>query len=155
MATKKTGRNSSSFRDRYDRMSPQKQRRFLMKCGGAAALVLASAGALATYDKRQRTLHDLSTLGQGNPTVVQIHDTSCADCRRLKSRTSTALDQHEHVDFRLADLAKGDGSRFARKYGVQKTTLLLFDGRGEHLQTVVGLRSVEDLSELFELQFSD
>lgn len=134
-------------------MSPQKQRRFLMKSGGAAALVLASAGALATYDKRQRTLHDLSAIGDGNPTVVQIHDPSCTVCRSLKSRTSKALEQFEDVNFRLADLTTTEGSKLARQYRVEKITLLLFDAKGDHLQTVEGLRTVEDLSQLFSLQF--
>lgn len=136
-------------------MTPQKQRRFLMKSGGAAALVLVSAGSLATYDKRQRTLHDLAVIGSGSPTVVQIHDTSCTVCRSLKSRTAKALEQFDDVHFRLADLSTEEGSKLARQYGVQKITLLLFDGEGDHIQTVEGLRTVEDLSQLFSLQYVD
>lgn len=136
-------------------MSPQKQRRFLMKSGGAAALVVASAGALATYDKRQRTLHDLTAIGDGSPSVIQIHDTSCTVCRSLKSRTAQALESFDDVNFRLADLATAEGRKLAGQYGVGKITLLLFNAKGEHLQTVQGLRTVEDLSQLFSLQFED
>lgn len=155
MAKKKTAKQAPSFRERFARLSPQKQRRFLMKSGGAAALVVVSAGALATYDKRQRTLHDLTAIGDGSPTVVQIHDPSCTVCRSLKSRTTKALEQFDDVDFRLADLTTPEGSQLAGKYRAEKITLLLFDGKGDHLQTVVGLQSVEDLSQLFSLQFEE
>jgi len=153
MASKKLTKNAPTFRERLARMSPQKRRRFLMKCGGAAVLVLISAGALATYDKRQRTLHDLTVIGAGSPAVVQIHDPSCTVCRSLKSRTSKALEQFDDVNFRLADLTTEEGSKLARQYRAEKITLLLFDGSGDHLQTVQGLRTVEDLSQLFKLQF--
>ncbi len=120
-----------------------------MKSGGAAALVVASAGALATYDKRQRTLHDLSGLGEGRATVVQIHDPSCPVCRNLKSRTSKVLEGFESVDFRLADITTSEGRKLQEQYRATKTTLLLFDGKGKHVRTVVGLQSIEELAELF------
>lgn len=150
MANKKSNNSTASFRERFARMTPQKQRRFLLKSGGAAALVVASAGALATYDKRQRTLHDLSDIGAGRATVVQIHDPSCPVCRNLKSRTSKALEQFDAVDFRLADITTPEGRKLQEQHRAEKITLLLFDAKGKHLQTVVGLQSVEQLSELFK-----
>ena len=152
---KKTAKAPLTLRQRFSALSPQKQRRLVLKTGGAAALVAVSAGALATYDRRQRTLHDLSVIGAGQPAVVQIHDTSCPVCRSLKSRTSKALEQFDDVNFRLADIATDEGRKLQMEYRADKITLLLFDADGEHLQTVVGLQSVEELVELFSLRFQN
>jgi len=154
MAKNRTPSTPPTLRERYSRLSPKKQRRLLMKTGGAAALVAISAGALATYDNRQRTLHDLTVIGAGLPTVVQIHDPSCPTCRSLKSRVSEVLSQFDGVNFRLADITTNEGRDLQMKFSAEKITLLLFDARGKHLQTVVRLQSVEDLAELFRFRFA-
>jgi len=128
-------------------------RRNLIKA--AAALVVAGGGATAVlaYDRNNRELHDLEAIGSGHPVVVQIHDPSCPICRRLKSRSLAALNDLDHVRYRLADVTTSKGRALQTQYGVDTITLLLFDERGRLVQTVVGLQTLESLEHLFNGAF--
>lgn len=148
MNRKKTNRNRS-VREKFSALTPNKQRRLIIKGAGAFAVLGVSAGALSAYDKKQRTLHDLSVIGQGSPVVVQIHDPSCPTCRQLKSRSTTALQGNDDVVYRLADVTTAEGKRLQSKYGVEKITLLLFDGEGRRVRTIRGLQSVDYLEAAF------
>lgn len=148
MNRKKTNR-SRSVRETFSALSPDRKRRLMIKGAGAFAVLGVSAGALSAYDKKQRTLHDLSVIGQGNPVVVQIHDPACPTCRRLKSRSTTALQGKAGIVYRLADVTTAEGKELQSKYDVETITLLLFDGEGRRVRTIRGLQSVDYLEEAF------
>ncbi|MEM7260108.1 MAG: thioredoxin family protein [Pseudomonadota bacterium] len=101
--------------------------------------------SLHAYDKNQRTLHDLTVIGQGQSVVVQIHDPSCPTCRRLKSAVTTAMKATPDIHFRLADITTAEGKALQNKYGVPHVTLLFFDGNGTHRHTTRGLLSAEQV----------
>ncbi len=120
-------------------------RRNLIK--GAVVLVgggFAVAGIQA-YDQNNRLLHDLTVVGNGVPAVVQIHDTGCRLCRRLKSSTQEALKGIEGVNYRLADINTPEGKAVQDRFGVPHVTLLYFDGEGRHRHTTTGTLSVEEV----------
>ena len=139
--------------DTFKSMDPQKKRRFLLKSGAAVLVAGFGGGAVMAYDKNRRELHDLSSIVNGSPVVVQIHDPNCPTCRCLKSRSLTALEGLDGVQFRLADIFTPEGKAIQRKYGVQTITLLLFDGEGKHIQTIVGLQELDQLKAVFEDAF--
>ncbi|MFK7856300.1 MAG: hypothetical protein AB8B79_19445 [Granulosicoccus sp.] len=153
MKKKKQVQNSSSLSDRFGRMPVERKRRLVLKSVFALGAFGVAAGALSSYDKKNRELHDLTVIGDGKPVVVQIHDTSCSICRSLKSRAIAALKGQERIEFRIADLASEAGRQLQQKYGVGKTTLLLFNGEGRRINTVQGLQSLEELEMLFERSF--
>jgi len=133
--------------------APRSRRRALTWIGG---LGLASLGAvvLARHDARTRELHDLSVIGDGAPVVVQVHDPSCPMCRRLMGTTRDTLEGMPRIRYRIADLTSADGRTFADGYRVGKVTLLLFDARGRHVDTVQGVTPAETLRRLFEERFA-
>lgn len=151
---RRKNKREQSISDKFSAMAPNKQRRLIVKCAGAFAVLGVSAGALSSYEKKQRNLHDLSVIGQGSPVVVQIHDPSCPTCRSLKSRTTTALKGNEGIFFRLADITTADGKKLQTQYSAEKITLLLFDGEGRRVRTIKGLQSVEYLEAAFDQAFA-
>jgi thioredoxin-like negative regulator of GroEL len=112
-----------------------------------------TAGAISGYDTKNKELHDLAVIGGGKPVVVQIHDTSCSICRNLKSRTLNVLEDQSSIEYRIADIQTSKGRSLQDKYGVEKTTLLLFDAEGGLVDTVYGLQTIEQLKSLFARSF--
>lgn len=139
--------------ERFKQLPVEKKRRLVIKSAISLGVLGVAAGAISGYDSNQRELHDLTSIGAGKPVVVQIHDTSCPDCRRLKSRSLHVLENQSEIQFRLADISTTEGRELQNKYGVQKTTLLLFDAKGKLIDTVVGLQSNEELESLFARRF--
>lgn len=110
---------------------------------------MVGAFGIHRHDVRAKTLHDLSVVGQGEPVVVQVHDPSCALCRRLKSSTVAALKDAPHIQYRIANLNDAEGRAMSQEYGVGKVTLLLFNARGTHVYTVQGVTPKEELTQIF------
>jgi len=75
--------------------TPAVTRRDLLKSlpyYGAGALVVGGGAAWFITDFRSKLAEgDLTRIGQGNPTIVQIHDPSCQLCNALQRETRTAL----------------------------------------------------------------
>lgn len=94
---------------------------------------------------------DLSRIGNGIPTVVQIHDPGCPTCRRLQRQTRTALAEfaEDQIQYVVANIRKADGKRLAQQHGVGHVTLLLFDGHGQRQATITGLQHPESLRRRF------
>ncbi|MEM7195228.1 MAG: thioredoxin family protein [Pseudomonadota bacterium] len=103
---------------------------------GGVAIAGASYGA---FRLRHNRLYDLSVIGNGKPTVVQLHDPTCPKCRALKSNVESVKSEFKDVQFRIAHLSSEEGSRLAHKYGVGKVTLLVFDGGGKMVETIQGV----------------
>jgi len=99
-------------------------------------MILLSYTGLAAYKQNWDEIHDLSVIGNGKPTVVQVHDPSCPSCRALKSNTQSALKRLDSdLQYRIASLKTPEGRTLAHRHQVGKITLLIFDGDGE-LSTV-------------------
>ena len=122
--------------------------------GVAAAVVAVGAGvAIHRHDVQARELHDLSAIGEGVPAIVQIHDPSCPMCRRLMGATRTAIEDFPDVAYRVADITTDEGKAFQTEYDVPHVTLLLFNAAGQRVQTLTGVRSAEELREVFAATF--
>ncbi len=154
MKRKKTSKQDTSLIERFGQLPAQKKRRLVLKSVVSLGVLGVAAGAISGYDQQKRELHDLTTIGAGKPMVVQIHDTSCPICRRLKSRAMSVLEKDDSIDFRIADIVTTEGRAFQEKYGVQKTTLLFFDAEGQHVDTVFGLQTLEEIEALIAKNFN-
>jgi len=109
----------------------------------------AAGAAIHRYDVQNRGLHDLALIGQGTPVVVQIHDPKCQQCRRLMNNTRKALESQDDVLFRVADITSSDGAQFQRKYNADTVSLLLFNADGVRVDTVNGVKTVDELEKRF------
>lgn len=117
----------------------------------SVCLMLLSAGGLAAYKRNYDITHDLSVLGNGTPTVVQVHDSGCALCRQLKDNVKEAgRDFDGRIQFRIADIYTSEGRSIAREHNVGHVTLLLFDGDGERRRVLQGVIDAETLRHVFK-----
>jgi len=84
---------------------------------------------------------DLSKIGNGLPTIVQIHDPQCPTCRALQREARQALAQFEEgeLQYLVANIRKDDGRALAAEHKVQHVTLLLLDGSGKQIDVITGL----------------
>lgn len=147
------GKNRAKPKSQQAASADTPLRRNFLKVAGAATLAFAAIFALYSYDARGRTLHDLGVVGGGAPVVVQIHDPSCALCRRLKASSTKALVDTDNVLYRLADITTTEGKNFQSKYGVPHVTLLLFNEKGRHIATSQGVKDPVELKQLFSKHF--
>ena len=81
---------------------------------------------------------DLSIVGSGVPTIVQVHDPTCPVCLALQKEARAALDMLEdgQLEYRVASIASDVGSEFAYEHGSSHATLLFFNGDGTITQRV-------------------
>ena len=115
---------------------------------------VASAG-VAAYKQGHATLHDLSVVGNGVPSVVQIHDPGCRLCQALKSNAQGAMGKFEgQLNYRLSNIRTKPGRTLARRYDVPHVTLLFFDGEGKHTRTTSGVLEEDTLEHLFAAHVS-
>ena len=98
------------------------------------------------YMQNSKVEHDLSVVGNGTPTVVQVHDPGCRLCNRLKSNLGKVKgDFKDKIQFKTANILKQKGKDFASKYNVPHVTLLFFDKKGERVDTMQGVSSSKDI----------
>ncbi len=122
---------------------------------GNSALAIATVGGIGWYVVSEVRAGieeaDLSKIGNGIPTIVQIHDPQCPTCQTLQREARAALDQFDdgELQYLVANIRQDKGQRFASKHGVPHVTLLLFDGAGEHRQTLSGPNTAENLERAF------
>jgi len=136
-------------------MLPSMSRRNALRAVAASVVVVGAGTAIHRHDVQARYAHDLSAIGKGIPTVVQIHDPSCSLCRRLMGATRKAMQDFPGVAYRVADITTSEGHTFQAKYDVPNVTLLLFDSKGGHIETLNGVRDADELRELFAQTFGD
>lgn len=136
--------------------APKKSRRDVMTWAGFGVLGLGVVGggaawAVTSYTKSVEE-RDLSQIGQGTPTIVQIHDPQCPICNALQRETRKALGNMdgEQPVYLVADLTQTSGAVFAQVQSVQHVTLLLFDAEGNRVQTLTGSRTRDELLPEFE-----
>jgi len=103
------------------------------------------------YMQNSKIEHDLSVVGNGTATVVQIHDPGCRLCNRLKSNLAKVKGNFkEKIQFKTANILKQSGKDFAKKYNVPHVTLLFFDKTGERVDTMQGVSSADDIKSSLE-----
>lgn len=124
--------------------------------------VIGLAGAagvwwLADDVLASRAEEDLSRIGNGIPSIVQIHDPSCAMCAALQRETRAALGAFEDdaLTYVVANIRTAEGRRFANQHGASHVTLLLFDGAGRHRRTITGVQSADALQTVFRTHLAD
>lgn len=95
---------------------------------------------------------DLTKIGNGIPTVVQIHDPNCPTCTALQREARDAICELDssQIQYVVANLKKTDGRELAAKHGVGKITLLLLDGDGNRQATLTGPNTAANLKLAFE-----
>lgn len=131
--------------------TPTVTRRNMLRLGRNGVLGLAAVGGAGFWVSQSMQAmadeHDLTRVGQGKPTVVQIHDPSCPTCTALQRETRKAMKQFGECDvvFLIADISQDIGRKFAVQHGVGHVTLLLFDGDGKRTQTLRGMRQRAEL----------
>lgn len=96
--------------------------------------------------------HDLTKLGNGIPTVVQIHDPQCMRCVALQREARDAMCEidGEELQFLVANINSNEGRRLAAAHGVGNVTLLFFDGNGRRRAILAGNRSSDELHAAFK-----
>jgi len=108
---------------------------------GIALGVVGVAGWFVVEDVQATVReHDLSRIGNGVPTVVQIHDPNCSICAALQKETRAAVKGFEEgeLQFLVANIKDARGSKLAADHGVPHVTLLLFDGNGNRREILRG-----------------
>ncbi|MEL6840180.1 MAG: hypothetical protein AAFP85_12875 [Pseudomonadota bacterium] len=115
---------------------------------------VVGVGGLLTANTVMATMaeHDLTRVGQGVPTIVQVHDPQCTSCQELQRETRAALKAFDEADlqYAVANITSAAGADFANMYGAPHVTLLLFDGAGELRGTLNGVRARNELQTAFE-----
>ncbi len=131
----------------------ESRRKFLRLARNAAIALPVLVGATVfSVQSVQATIceADLTKIGRGKPSVVQVHDPNCSLCQQLQRQTRKALKSFddEAVTFLVADINTAEGGAFAARFGVPHVTLLLFDGAGEMVQIVRGPSDTDSLRQI-------
>ncbi len=149
----KKSKRTKSAKPQQSNAAKAKSRRAFLQYGVAGAAVLGVGGYFGVTSL-QATIHesDLSSLGNGTPTIVQIHDPTCPVCNALQRETRKAIKNMggDKPELLVANIKTLEGSTFAADHGVPHITLLLFDGKGELQQILRGPQDRADLTPLFE-----
>jgi hypothetical protein len=135
--------------------SSTKSKRNLLKWGIRSVVGLVSISGISTavmaYKRHHETLHDLSVVGNGIATVVQVHDVNCRYCQQLRSNVRSVVPKFDEKDLqiRIADIQTIKGAAFASQHESEHVTLLMFDQRGRLTQKLKGVTSEEDIERTF------
>ena len=115
--------------------------------------VLAAAGGWYLINEVTASIaeQDLSKIGNGIPTVVQIHDPKCSRCAELQRQAKKAMKNFDgtELQFLVANIRSGKGQALAAKHGVGHITLLFLDGEGSRKSILRGNYESDYLADLF------
>ena len=104
--------------------------------------VLAAGGGWYLVDEVMATIseQDLTKIGNGIPSVVQIHDPQCSRCIALQKETRKALKAFggDELQYLVANIRSEKGRALATANGVGHVTLLLFDGQSKRQHVLHG-----------------
>ena len=125
--------------------------RWAQKALIVSAFLFVGAGGLVLYGQAEAIKYDLSVIGKGKPSVVQVHDVNCQLCRRLKSNLDAVKGPFkDNIHFKIANISGTKGRAFANKHEVPHVTLLFFDRTGERVNTLQGVTPKETIREALE-----
>lgn len=135
----------------------RRDRRLVLRAAIALAVVLPLAAiGLWQYERSAAGERDLSVIGNGQPTVVQVLDHGCAECRELRRNVDAAAQSFgDRVQFRLADRGTADGAILASRHNADHTTLLFFGPDGRLRRTEIGVRDPDAIRQLVTAAFPD
>ncbi len=114
---------------------------------------VGAAGGWYLIDEVLATMseQDLTKIGNGTPTVVQIHDPQCSRCLALQREARKAMKAFggNELQYLVANIRSEKGRALASANGVGHITLLLFDAKGQRRETLHG----NSHSDYLELMF--
>lgn len=95
---------------------------------------------------------DLTRIGQGVPSIVQVHDPQCPVCQTLQREARAALKAMDGPTplFLVADIKTDVGAAFAAAHRVPHVTLVLFDADGGVQEVLQGANARDALQPVFE-----
>ncbi|MEM1372228.1 MAG: hypothetical protein AAGG72_08405 [Pseudomonadota bacterium] len=134
----------------------QPDRRDILKLARNGALGAAALGGVSWWAlsgiRATAAEMDLTKVGNGQPTIVQIHDPQCALCTELQRETRKALKCFDdgQLQYLVASIRTEEGARFAAARGLPHVTLVLMDGEGGVHDIVRGVHPEEALKPRFE-----
>lgn len=103
---------------------------------------VAAGGGWYLVDEVMATIgeQDLSKIGNGTPTVVQIHDPQCSRCIALQREARKAMKAFggDELQYLVANIRSEKGRALATANGVGHITLLLFDAAGKRRDILHG-----------------
>ncbi|MEM7426194.1 MAG: hypothetical protein AAF441_08860 [Pseudomonadota bacterium] len=141
--------------DAATKAPPTKSRRQFLDFAKSWGVVgaLAVGGGWYLIDEVTATIAegDLSKIGNGIPTVVQIHDPSCPRCTELQRQARKAMGDFgsDELQFLVANIKSEKGRALATKHGVGHITLLMLDGGGTRRDALHGVHDSSYLSTVF------
>lgn len=140
--------------------APKKTRREVLRLFPMGLVGVAAIGGAGYFGfsavRAGAAQYDLSRVGAGKPSIVQIHDPQCPTCTALQRETRKALADFGECDlvYLVANIRTGAGHEFAQKHLVPHVTILMFDGDGNLQTTLRGMRQEEELRRAFERHFA-
>lgn len=124
----------------------------MVRNGGLGAAALGGVGWWVVSGVRAVAYEqDLTRMGQGKPSIVQIHDPQCALCTELQREARQALKCFDDADllYLVASIRTDEGAAFAASLGLPHVTLVLLDGAGDVQQVLQGVRRRDELKDHF------
>ena len=126
-------------------------KRTLKKLCTAIPFIAVIVIAIMVYGDHRKIEYDLSVIGNGKATVVQIHDPNCQLCRRLKSNLDSVKGRFKNkIQFKTANIAGKKGRDFANSHQVPHVTLLFFDKKGNRVNTLQGVTPKKEIKNALE-----
>ncbi len=119
---------------------PINWKKWFMKSAIFSVFAVFIIVSFSIYSHIQKKHYDLSVIGNGTPTVVQIHDPNCQLCRQLKSNLDSVKGNFtDQVQFKIANIGAAKGKAFASKHNVPHVTLLFFNEKGRRVNMLQGV----------------
>ena len=158
-SNKRASQKGADNKSRQNVENPSRRKWLDYARNGAITLaVLGSGGGYLAYSTNAK-MHeqDLTRIGQGTPTIVQIHDPNCSVCARLQRNTKSALGAFSEgeIEYVVANIKSSKGKAFAERNAVPHITLMLYDGKGELKHILRGPQEVSTLEIEFKKLLED
>ena len=100
--------------------------------------------AYAAFSSNQEKLNDLSVFGERKSVLVQIHDPACSSCRVLLSSVESVIREFPQMEYRIADMNRSQGRRFALQHQMGVTSLV-HSSRSGKITKITGLQTKEEV----------
>ncbi|MCP5081425.1 MAG: hypothetical protein GY948_06975 [Alphaproteobacteria bacterium] len=138
--SKKAARQTATHAPKTEDVSRRNMLGLVRNWGLFAAV--AAGGGWYLVDEVLATIseQDLTQIGNGTPTVVQIHDPQCSRCLALQREARKAMKAFggDELQYLVANIRSEKGRALASANKVGHITLLLFDAKGQRRETLHG-----------------
>jgi hypothetical protein len=134
---------------REQQKAASSRRKFLEKATTIGGVILVSGVGYGAYRIRHNSIYNLSVIGNGSFTVVQVHDSGCDSCKLLLSNVESVRSEFKDIQFRIINILSKDGAKLARQYNAKKTTLLIFNPDGDLIDKWEGVFPPDNLRRRF------